>query len=243
MNRKTLFAIISFLLSAIIIMTVLGAGQFFRIKGYFNPDDTWLGGHPGKVTFDIGASNSGYASVIDTDGYLSGVFWLSKVGWARMNHDEGSVERARIVCSDEVFRDTSITCPATGFVWAQHAGWIALSGAFIDGGSGVYYNPSNGLLEGFGHSQALGYIPFYAYATSPVYSGTVDQSGITLDGVGVNFIGKIAIIGNIAGTRIYNMTNQNVGYVYNTINQASILNTIRKNIALVSRNISSANLA
>lgn len=59
----------------------------------------------------------------------------------------------------------------------------------------------------------------------------------------MNFIGKIAIIGNIAGTRIYNMTNQNVGYVYNTVNQASILNTIRKNIALVSRNITSASLA
>lgn len=61
--------------------------------------------------------------------------------------------------------------------------------------------------------------------------------------MGVNFIGKIAIIGNIAGTRIYNMSNQNVGYVYNTLNQANILNTIRKNIALVSRNISTANLA
>lgn len=55
----------------------------------------------------------------------------------------------------------------------------------------------------------------------------------------MNFIGKIAIIGNVAGTRIYNMTNPNVGYVYNSSNQASILNTIKKNVALISRNISS----
>ena len=71
MNRKVLFAIITFLVSALLSLTVIGAGQYFRVKGSFTPDDTWTAGHPGKVTFDIGNSYSGYSTVIDTDGYLS----------------------------------------------------------------------------------------------------------------------------------------------------------------------------
>ena len=38
------------------------------------------------------------------------------------------------------------------------------------------------------------------------------------------------------------MTNQNVGYVFSNISQAEILNTIRKNIAIVSRNVPLASL-
>lgn len=135
MNRKIVFAIIIILLSGLLIGSTMGAGQFFRVRGFFIPDLEWPGGRPGKVTFDIGASNSGASTVIDTDGYLSGSFWLGMVGWARMNHEEGSVERARIVCPEEVFRDVTIVCPATGFAWSTNAGWIALSGSFIDGGS------------------------------------------------------------------------------------------------------------
>jgi hypothetical protein len=63
------------------------------------------------------------------------------------------------------------------------------------------------------------------------------------NGVGLNFIGKIAIIGNIAGTRIFNVTNQQVGYIFSTINHADMLNTIRKNIALISRNADPTELA
>ncbi len=53
----------------------------------------------------------------------------------------------------------------------------------------------------------------------------------------------MAIIGNIAGTRIFNVTNQQVGYVFSSINQAEMLNIIRKNIALISRNADVADLA
>lgn len=64
-----------------------------------------------------------------------------------------------------------------------------------------------------------------------------------MDGISVHFVGKIAVIGNIAGTRIYELPNQNVGYVFSAANQSTIMNTIRKNIALMSRNISDATLA
>ncbi len=50
------------------------------------------------------------------------------------------------------------------------------------------------------------------------------------------------MIGNIAGTRIYNLPNQQVGYIFSSINHSEILNTIRKNIALISRNIPDADL-
>jgi hypothetical protein len=58
-----------------------------------------------------------------------------------------------------------------------------------------------------------------------------------MDGISVHFIGKIAVIGNIAGTRIFDLPNQNVGYVFSTRQHAVIMNTIRQNIALLSRNI------
>jgi hypothetical protein len=53
----------------------------------------------------------------------------------------------------------------------------------------------------------------------------------------VNFLGKIAIVGNIAGTRIYDLPNQSVGYIFSSSNQTTIFNTIRKNLALLKRNI------
>ena len=52
------------------------------------------------------------------------------------------------------------------------------------------------MIEGFGHSNALGWIPFYADTATPVNATT--QTGVLLDGIGLNFIGKIAVIGNIA---------------------------------------------
>jgi hypothetical protein len=72
---------------------------------------------------------------------------------------------------------------------------------------------------------------------------TITQTGISTAGLGVNFIGKIAIIGNIAGTRIFELPNQNVGYVYTTTNHASIMNTINKNLSIMSRNIADSILS
>jgi len=135
MNRKIFFAILSVLFVVFFLFEVFGEGQFFRIRGYFIPNESWTGGHPGKVTFDIGETYSGFAAGIDQDGYLSGTFWFGNVGWAIFNHEVGGVERPRILCSEEVFRNTTLTCPVSGYAWSQNAGWIALSGAFIDGGS------------------------------------------------------------------------------------------------------------
>ncbi len=94
-----------------------------------------MGGHPGKVLFDIDPVDSGSSSTIDTSGYLSGSFWLGNVGWVSFSHEVANVDKPQIVCSDEVFRNPGLVCPVTGYAWSQNAGWIMLSGATIDGGS------------------------------------------------------------------------------------------------------------
>jgi hypothetical protein len=222
------------------VLTTFWVGRFFRIRGDFTPNPSWTLGKPGRVLFDIWPSNSLYYAGVDTDGYLTGAFWLWNVGEWTFAHGVGSVRKARVLCANNVFNDPTITCPLDGFAWSRNTWWIALSGSFIDWWSWVYYNPASGRIEWFGHSQALWWIPFYA-DTAPVTSTT--QTGILFNGVGLNFIWKIAIIGNIAGTRVFNVTNQQVGYIFSTINHADMLNTIRKNIALISRNASSADLA
>ena len=68
-----------------------------------------------------------------------------------------------------------------------------------------------------------------------------------LAGVPINFVSKIAIVGNIAGSRVFSVqnngvVNQDVGYSYKTINHANILNMIRRNIALMTRNIDDSEL-
>ena len=242
MNRKLIFAIMLIVLTVGGVFNTFWVGKFFRIRGDFTPSLSWSWGYPGRVLFDIatGSTNSGFAPGIDLDGYLSGSFWLGNVGWTTFNHNIAGVDRARVLCANIVFNDPSVTCPVDGYAWSQNSGWIALSGSFV-GGSWVYYNPAAARIQGFGHSRALWWIPFYADTTTPVTTTT--QTGVLLNGMGLNFIGKIAIIGNIAGTRIFNVTNQQVWYVFTTINHADMLNIIRKNIALLSRNADPTEMA
>ncbi|GAB0174789.1 MAG: hypothetical protein HHAS10_06680 [Candidatus Altimarinota bacterium] len=241
MNRKLFLSIILIFSFAFLVLNTSSVGRFFRIRGDFLPDNTWNGGHPGRVLFDIGTSNSGYYAGIDVDGKLSGYFWLGNVGWSTFSHGDTTLPVARVMCPNNVFNDLSVTCPVDGFVWSQNSGWISLSGTWIGSSSGgVYYNPAESRLEGFAHSTALGWIPFYADTTTPIVSAT--QSGVLFNGVGLNFIGKIAIIGNIAGTRIYNIANQQVGYIFSIMSQAEMLNIIRKNIALITRNANPSDL-
>ena len=92
----------------------------------------------------------------------------------------------------------------------------------------------------------IGWVPLWSGI-----SGSTTPTAITptdpLSGVPINFVSKIAIVGNIAGSRVFSVTNnsvanQDVGYSYKTINHANILNMIRRNIALMSRNIDEATL-
>lgn len=66
------------------------------------------------------------------------------------------------------------------------------------------------------------------------------SSGVMMDGIAIEFIGKIAVIGNIAGTRIFDLPNQNIGYIFNLSRHAAVISTIKQNIALMTRNISNS---
>lgn len=66
------------------------------------------------------------------------------------------------------------------------------------------------------------------------------QTGITADGLWINFIWKIAIIWNIAGTRIYESAYQTVANIFSTTKHAEIMNSVHKNVTLLSRNIDDA---
>jgi len=79
-----------------------------------------------------------------------------------------------------------------------------------------------------------------------IASGTlltdIANSTGTRDGAAINFISRIVIIGNIAGSRVFSVvnsgtTNQDVGYSYNTINHSNMLDLIRRNVALMTRNV------
>lgn len=82
------------------------------------------------MTFDIDATNSGYAATIDESGYLSGFLWLGNVGWATFNHDDTTC-RAQVVCPENILQNPNQICPVHGCVWSQNAGWITMSGSDI----------------------------------------------------------------------------------------------------------------
>jgi hypothetical protein len=240
MKRKFFILLATLFVSLVLFVSVFSAGRIFRMRGIFVPESTWTGGHPGSIIFDIGDSNSWFTSTIDESWYLSGFFWLWNVGWSTYNHDDASC-RARIVCPSDILRNPNQLCPMDGCAWSQNAGWIVLSGSSIDSSStGVYYNPITTLIEGFAWSRSLWWIPFYSEMGTPIT--TITQSGITADGLGVNFIWKIAIIGNIAWTRIYESAYQTVANIFSTTKHAEIMNSVHKNIALLSRNIDSVTL-
>lgn len=242
MKRKILLIGSGIIVSLVLILVASSATSISRIRWSFQPVATWTGWHPGNIIFDIGSANSGYTATRDRDWYLSWFFWLGNVGWSTFNQLDGTTPlcRPRVVCPDNILQNPSQFCPIHGCVWNQNAWWIIMSGSMIDmSNTWVYYNPNTALIEGWWWSRALWWVPFYAKTESQELGiDPVTSSGISMDGVSVQFVGKIAIIGNIAGTRIFELPNQNVGYTFNVTSHASIMNSIRKNISIMSRNVS-----
>lgn len=244
MKGKVFFIIvISFLFTASL---VVFSASTFKLGGFFNFQNGWSGvvsgpyvGYPGRVNFNA------WSGVITSSGTLSWSFWLWNVGWATFSHGVPSQE-VILVCPTTIWNDATQICPVTGSVWSQYAGWIVMGSTDLmaSGGtySGVYYNPNTSSMEGWWWSANLGWVPFWTWISSwtTLPDGTTIATPIAASPI--NFVSKIAIVGNIAGSRVYSVTNsgvtnQDVGYTYKTINHASILNMLRKNIAIMSRNI------
>lgn len=117
----------------------------------------------------------------------------------------------------------------------------------------MYYNPNSANLEGFAWSENLGWVPMFSGKTRNDEDNTrllVDQ---TEDGsykndediaAPVNFIGRVAVIGNMAGAKInktvvnsYTRNLINNDGTYNMVQHAPLFDAIRGNIAQLTRNI------
>lgn len=242
MKRKILLIALACIISLVMIFVVFSEGRGYVIRGSFTPSTTWTGWSPGTILFDIGDSNSGSRAMLNWDSTLSGSFWLGNVGWATFDHGVSNAQ-ARLVCPADILSRPNQVCPLYGYAWSENAGWIVLSGSLIDSSStGVYYNPKTAIIQGWWWSSALGWVPFYA-KTSEEIAEALDPSAISVDGISVNFIWQIAVLGNVAGNRIFDLEEQSVWYVFTTATHASIINKIRQNIALISRNIADAELS
>lgn len=220
----------------------------FNFKGKFFLPSGWsgiagispIGWYPGAVDFDTGSSQ------IYPNGTLSGSFWMSNVWWVTFNHGHLGYE-ARINCPTTIWNDATLPCYVSWAAWSKNAGWIIFSYNDIGTGSGAYFDPNTGNLAGYWWSRDLWWVPFWSWLTGAIIP---DASSIAdpLDGVPINFVSRIAIVWNIAGSRVFSVqnnsvVNQDVGYSYKTINHAMILNMLRRNIALISRNIDDTTLA
>ena len=248
MKGKIFFAL---LLGCLIGWTLFAlSNPTISLRGIFPINNGWSGdggtsytggGYPGRVNFDVGSG------MILSDGTLSGAFWLGNVWWVSFSHGVAG-SSTQIVCPTTIWTGATQPCPMSGYAWSQNAGWIAFSGAEIGGtSSGAYFNPNTGNIEWWGWSRSLGWIPMWTSITGSALPTAITEVD-PLAGVPINFVSKIAIVGNIAGSRVFSVenngkVNQDVGYSYKTINHANILNMIRRNIALMTRNIDDATLA
>lgn len=234
-------------------MLVLTQGNIYYFFGKIQPPTTWQGGHIEKVWFLSGGqlkepTGSPGLATFDAQMNLSGSFWIGTVGWATF------LPGAKMNCALDVFTSgIGDPCYVTGNAWSKNAGYIILGSGSIGGGhSGVYLNPNIGGLQGFGWSKTLGWVPIFTNVViddrdntspNPVVGGGNTPTPIGGGGIPINFIGRVAIIGNVAGSRVYSFTNaagitvQDPGNAYVSINHAQFLNPIKTNIARLLRNL------
>lgn len=219
----------------------------FSFKGVFFLQNGWsgiagvspIGGYPGRVDFGTGWGE------IYPDWVLSGSFWIGNAGWVSFSHGVSS-SGARINCPTTIWNDSTQLCPVSWSAWSQNAGWIVFGSGEIGTGSGAYFDPNTGNLAGYGWNKSLGWIPLWTWLSGSTVPDNTTVSD-PLDGVPINFVSRIAIVGNIAGSRVFSVenntiVNQDVWYSYKTVDHPSILNMLRRNIALMSRNISATDL-
>lgn len=177
---------------------------------------------------------------------LSGWFWMGNAWWVSFSHGMWWSATAQINCPTTIWNDATQPCPVSWAAWSQNAGWIVFSSTDIWTGSGAYFDPNTGNLAWWWWNRWLGWIPMWSGLSWSVVPDASTPSD-PINGVPINFVSKIAIVGNIAWSRIFSVSNnsivnQDVGYSYKTVNHANILNLIKKSISIISRNISDADL-
>lgn len=105
-----------------------------------------------------------------------------------------------------------------GYGWSDQAGWIDFSG--------VKFVNSNTSFTGYAWNDGIGWI---------------NMLGATLESVSQSLIGKVKVIGNIGGGSVFSTTYE-ISATISDVKMNKIINEIRKNISLLTRNVSSAQL-
>jgi hypothetical protein len=101
----------------------------------------------------------------------------------------------------------------SGYAWSEQAGWIDFAG--------TTYNLSNTSFSGYAWNDGIGWI---------------DMAGASLDMTSSGAIGKVKIVGNLGGNRIYNTIYDLNGKI-SPATTTKVVNEVRKNVALVTRNL------
>lgn len=154
---------------------------------------------------------------------LTGTFWMENVGWTTFA-DVGAGPVMVIPPLD----GQNIRTPnwyLSGYAWSQNAGWIALNHGDPTA-SGVIYLPDTSSFSGFAWSNTLGWISFWSGSFSNIARG---------------FIGQVKVIGNIGGSKVFDVLSTLPWVSFNNTVLNNAINTIQKNVTLLLRNATNIN--
>lgn len=221
MTKKYKYIIASSLLVSLISFITYATGTIFRqfssttgvphIQWHFFSDGT---GNAGTVSFIHPWTMAG------KDGYiLTGTFWIETIGTGTFN--PGTM---LIAPSDPDARlDDSWTI--SGSI-DSNAGIIYLTW--------VEYLPNDNTLVWTGWNNGIGVVPFWI---KNILATTV--TGVTNTGIAQWFIGRVKILGTLDGDKAFETFNNAVGIQYNASLMNQMLNKVRKNVSLLTRNMNS----
>lgn len=209
---------------------MVAATTTFAAIIYFNysvgsPLSEWL-------FYDDGTGNAGTVALLNNSSYLdgevlTGVFVIQAVGPATFDSS------AKIISPSG---DPTRTCWAVaGTATSTNAGEIRLSG--VD--TALIYNPVSQKLEWYGYNDWLGRVPFWTetYCGDDSIIDDVEYTTITgMDPTG-SAMGRVKIIG-ISGWATVFDTSDSQGANFNASLFNRSLQRIRKNVGLLTRNLS-----
>lgn len=176
--------------------------------GYFSPF-----GNGGSVTFPDMTDG---VYLLPWDNTLQWYVFVETVGWV-----EFGVAGYPVNLTPPSGANASIleAWTTSGNVWSDNIGWITLDSLDPSAYSWVSYLPASQSFTGYAWSDQIGYIDFG-----------------TTDGLSRGFIGKVKVIGNIAGKKSFDVL-YHIGNTFNFSGMTSFLNMVKKNIALMTRSL------
>lgn len=175
------------------------------------------------ISWHFYSDGSGNAGIIDftypgtkagKDGYfLTGTFWIETI-WT------GTFAPGTMLIAPTTRLDDPWTINGTidSNAWPIYL-------------TGVRYLPNENILAGSGWNNGIGYVPFW--------SGVGMLGSVTNTGIAQWFIGRVKILGTLDGNKAFETFNNSIGIQYNASLMNQILNRIRKNVSLLTRNMNS----